>query len=78
MAWSGGHPRYTPLDRRTRESHENNTKKHRSESCFRGVDRIKLLMSILSAPTRDGGAGLSDGQMKIVKDCLKSLASSRE
>ena len=23
----------------------------RSESCFRGVDRIKLLMSILSAPT---------------------------
>jgi len=32
----------------------------------------------LRAPTRDGGAGLSDGQMKIVKDCLKSLASSRE
>ena len=32
----------------------------------------------LRAPTRDGGAGLSDGQMKVVKDCLKSLASSRE
>ena len=32
----------------------------------------------LRAPTPDGGAGLSDGQMKVVKDCLKSLASSRE
>ena len=69
MAWSGGHPRYTPLDRRTRESHENNTKKRRSESCFRGVDRIKLLMSILSAPTRDGGAGLPLDKLVRRKAC---------
>jgi len=30
----------------------------RSESPFRGVDRIKLIMSMLAAPARDGGAGL--------------------
>ena len=30
----------------------------RSESPFRGVDRIKLIMSLLTFPRRDGGAGL--------------------
>lgn len=30
----------------------------RSESPFRGVDRVKLIMSLLTFPTRDGGAGL--------------------
>jgi hypothetical protein len=41
----------------------------RSESCFRGVDRIKLLMSILSAPTRDGGAGLPLDKLVRRKAC---------
>ena len=33
-------------------------KNARSESPFRGVDRVKLIMSVLTHPVRDGGAGL--------------------
>jgi len=33
-------------------------KNARSESPFRGVDRVKLIMSALTHPVRDGGAGL--------------------
>ena len=32
----------------------------------------------LRAPTPDGGPGMTDAQMKVVKDCLKSLAASKE
>ena len=33
-------------------------KRPRSESAFRGVDRVKLIMDVLTCPVRDGGAGL--------------------